>query len=42
MNEKIDWKNIDTKELAGLIYQHFKRDGIEVILLLRAGSFLNF
>ncbi len=33
MNEKIDWAHIETKELAGLICQHFKNDGIEAVLV---------
>lgn len=31
--KKVDWKTIETKELAGLICQHLKEDGIEVILV---------
>lgn len=30
--KNIDWKNIDVKELAGLIYTHLNKCGIEVIL----------
>jgi hypothetical protein len=33
MKEKIDFENIDTKDLAGLICQNFKDDGIEAILV---------
>lgn len=33
MKEKIDFGNIDTKDLAGLICQNFKEDGIEAILV---------
>ncbi len=33
MKKPINWEKIDTKELAGLICQHLKTDGIEVILV---------
>ncbi len=33
MKKTIDWKNLTTEELAGLIFQHLKQDGIEVILV---------
>ena len=31
--KKVDWKTIETKELAGLICDHLKDDGIEAILV---------
>lgn len=31
--KKVNWKTIETKELAGLICQHLKDDGIEAILV---------
>ncbi|HEY2810682.1 MAG TPA: hypothetical protein VGJ00_04775 [Rhabdochlamydiaceae bacterium] len=31
--KKFDWKAIETKELAGVISQHLKTDGIEAILV---------
>lgn len=33
MKEQIDWKNINTKELAGLICHHLKKDGIDAVLV---------
>jgi hypothetical protein len=33
VKEKIDFEKIDTKDLAGLISQNFKEDGIEAILV---------
>ena len=30
---KIDWKKISTKDLAALVYQHLKKDGIDVVLV---------
>ncbi len=33
MKKTINWKTIDTKELAALIYQHLKKDGIEAVLV---------
>jgi hypothetical protein len=33
MRKRINLKNIDTKDLAGLIFQNFKDDGIEAILV---------
>lgn len=33
MNEKIDWGNISTKELAGLICEHLKKDSIDTVLV---------
>lgn len=33
MKEKVDFKNINTRDLAGLICQNFRDDGIEAILV---------
>jgi len=30
---KIDWKNIDIKELAGLISESLRMDGIDAVLV---------
>ncbi len=34
MKKNVDWEKIDTKELAGLIFQHLKENGIEAVLVL--------
>jgi hypothetical protein len=33
MKRDINWKNVTTKELAALIYQHLKNDNIDVVLV---------
>ncbi len=33
MAKKVDWKNIDVKDLAGLISDALRKDGIEIILV---------
>ena len=33
VKKDINWKTITTKDLAALIYQHLKNDGIDAILV---------
>ncbi len=34
MKKDINWKTITTKDLAALIYQHLKNDGIDAVLVV--------